>query len=84
MATDLQLRLNPDLDPADYAGAYRRDRFVQIADVFEPAVAEMLREVLARHTPWRLVHGAGAGPTYITGEEIKAMGQPPSPRSCSR
>lgn len=74
MAGDLQLRLNPKLRADDYVEAYRRDRFVQIQDVFEPALAESLAEVLAKHTPWRLVHGAGAGPTYMTGDEIKAMG----------
>lgn len=76
MANDLQLRLNPALDVEAFAAIYRRDRLVQIHDVFEPEIAAALREVLLRHTPWRLVHGAESRPTYLTGEQIKAMGQP--------
>lgn len=69
------LRLNPGLDAQDYIEAYRRDGFVQVADVFEPELADYLAQILERHTPWRLVHGAGAGPTYLTQAEIQAMGQ---------
>lgn len=76
MASTPQLRLNPKLRAADFAPIYARDRFVQIPEIFEPQVAEALHEVLTRATPWRLVHGAGgAGPTYLTGQQIQAMGQ---------
>ena len=76
MTEPLVLRLNPSLTAEDYIDTYRRDGFVQIADVLEPDLADYLAIVLESHTPWRLVHGAGSGPTYLTPAEIQAMGRP--------
>ena len=63
----MQLRLNPRLDPVDYAATYRRDGCVQIQDIFAPEVAEHLHEVLSRHTQWRIVYSTEADkPVVLT------------------
>jgi len=51
MANDLQLRLNPALDVEAYAAVYRRDRPVQIPDVFEPEVAAAISWAVRAHRP---------------------------------
>ncbi len=49
------LRLNPVLDLARYADIYAQRGIVQIADVFEPPVAEGIEQMLAGPMPWRLL-----------------------------
>jgi Rps23 Pro-64 3,4-dihydroxylase Tpa1-like proline 4-hydroxylase len=69
-----KLRLNPDLDPADYAEAYARDGVVQIEDIFPAEVADHLFEVLTRQTVWRLVFSTGEDkPVVLSQEQLQAM-----------
>lgn len=82
MTNEINLRLNPDLDPADFAPAYARDRLVRVPEVFEPETADAIEEVLMRSLRWRLVFpepssNAGEPETTIvlTQEEIAAMGR---------
>jgi len=70
----MQLRLNPRLDPADYAGTYRREGVVQIEDFLPKEVAEHLHGVLTRRTQWRIVYSAGAEqPVVLTQGEYARM-----------
>ncbi|MGQ0430761.1 MAG: 2OG-Fe(II) oxygenase [Gammaproteobacteria bacterium] len=50
----LQLRLNPDLDPARHAAEYAARRCVRIPDFFDEASANALEAVIAS-LPWRLL-----------------------------
>ncbi|GGE51314.1 proline hydroxylase [Marinicauda pacifica] len=55
MARDIELRLNPDLDPAPFAEAYARDKLVRIPEIFAEETAAAIEEVLMRTLSWRLV-----------------------------
>ncbi|ANP46230.1 2OG-Fe(II) oxygenase [Candidatus Viadribacter manganicus] len=50
----IQLRLNPNIDPAPYAKAYAADKAVQISNLFEEETANALERVLL-NLPWRLI-----------------------------
>ena len=68
-------RLNPILDPAPFAEAYRRDGVVQIPEVLDPASAEAVAEVLKRATPWRLVYSDASGQSnLIEAADAKRLG----------
>ncbi|MFT3728490.1 MAG: 2OG-Fe(II) oxygenase family protein [Terricaulis sp.] len=67
------LRLNPALDPAPFARIYAAKKCVQIAGLFEDAVANELERVLAS-LPWRLVCQNDAGDNILlTREQLAAM-----------
>jgi SM-20-related protein len=51
---EVELRLNPALDPGRYRAAYERDGVVQIPDLLAPDAAEALAAVLTDDMPWRL------------------------------
>ena len=69
------LRLNPALQPEDFATAYRADKFVQIPNVFEPELAQAISETLKR-LPWRLCyHDPERGTVQLSQAEIQALGQ---------
>ncbi len=71
------LRLNPDLDPADFAEAYARDGVVQIPDILPADVAEHLFDALTRRTQWRLVYSSGADvPVILSQAQLTAMSVP--------
>ena len=73
------LRLNPDLDPADFAEAYARDGFVQIPDILPADVGEHLFDALTRRTQWRLVYSTGADvPVILSQAQLTAMSMPES------
>ncbi|MDQ1154208.1 hypothetical protein [Brevundimonas sp. SORGH_AS_0993] len=48
------IRLNPRLDPRDFAAAYARDGMVQAPDLLDEASAEWLDLALEHDTAWRL------------------------------
>jgi len=75
-AAPLTLRLNPALDLDRYAETYARRGLVQIADVFEPAVAEALERMLAGAVPWRLLMTDSEDkPIHFSPAEAQAMGR---------
>lgn len=66
----LSLRLNPALKARDYCEAFSRDGFVQIQQIFEPALAQALGDMLERGMPWDL-----ALSTADNGYEVLNRGQ---------
>ena len=56
MSDDLVLRVNPALNPQDYAGIFRRDGVVQIRDFLDPSVAEQLATTLKENTIWQITY----------------------------
>lgn len=69
------LRLNPALRAEDFASSYAANKFVQIQNVFEPALAEAIAEVL-KQVPWRLCyHDPEVGTVQLTQAEIQSIGQ---------
>ncbi len=69
------LKLNPALDPADYAQTYRQEKFVQIPDLLETEAAAAVTDVL-QQVPWRLCyHEPGRGTVQLTQDDVRALGQ---------
>jgi Rps23 Pro-64 3,4-dihydroxylase Tpa1-like proline 4-hydroxylase len=81
MTRDVQLHLNPALDPAEFAEIYARDGLVQIPGVLPDDAAEAIFEVLRTSVSWRLVfpEPGGAGMpdriVYIDQAEAARLGQ---------
>ena len=59
--TDLTLRLRDDHDVDAYAETYARDGMIRIENLLPAPVADAVYEVLAKGTPWRLVHSDESG-----------------------
>lgn len=73
--TDFNLRLNPDLDAQALRAQYAQNDYVRIHNIFPDDIAEAIYQVLARQTPWHLVHADEAGKhKYYRQEEWKALG----------
>ena len=71
------LRLNPAIDVEAAARAYARDGFVQIPDVFEPAVVDSLGTLLETALDWDLAfEGEDGRPAVLTRAMIAAAGEP--------
>lgn len=69
----VQLRLNPALDPAPYARIYAEQKCVQIANLFEPEVADALERVLLA-LPWRLLcQNEFRETVLLTQDQLRAM-----------
>lgn len=69
------IRINPKLDIAAAAEAYRRDGWVQIADVFEADTAEFLASLLETGIDWDLAfQGEDGRPTVLTREQAGLQG----------
>ena len=69
------LRLNPDLNPQDFAAIYAADKFVQIPNIFEAAAASAIAEAL-KTLPWRLCyHDPEHGTVQLTQNDIQSLGQ---------
>ncbi|WP_429912456.1 2OG-Fe(II) oxygenase [Glycocaulis sp.] len=80
MANEVELRVNPGLDPAAFAPAYARDKLVRIPDVFAPETADAIEQLLARHLKWRLVFpeptpGGRENVAILSQEDIASMGR---------
>jgi SM-20-related protein len=76
MSGPVELRLNPALDPAQFADTYARQGWVQIPDIFEPVLAEALEQVLARGTPWDMALSTPEGKDEVLDRAaIQALGR---------
>lgn len=73
--TQRMIRLNPRLDPRDYAADYARDGFVQVPDLLEAESAEWLELALEHDTPWHLSLKTAEGGRMVSPEEMNAMGR---------
>ncbi|MFC5372541.1 2OG-Fe(II) oxygenase [Brevundimonas faecalis] len=69
------IRLNPRLDPRDYAEAYARDGMVQVPDLLEAESAEWLALALEHDTPWHLSLRTPEGGRLFSPQEMAAMGR---------
>ena len=73
--TDFDLRINPELRPDELALAYQKNDMVRIDNIFPSDVAEAIYTVLAKHTPWHMVHANAQGEhKYYRPEEWRALG----------
>ena len=69
------IRLNPRLDPRDYAAAYARDGMVQVPDLLEEASAEWLELALEHDTAWRLSLKTPEGGKLLSPQEMQTLGR---------
>lgn len=70
------LRINPALNPADYADAYARDGYVQIPDLFDPDTADALTVMLEQGMEWDLVYlDAQFRGQNLTPADMQALGR---------
>lgn len=70
------IRLNPDLDIAAAAAAYRRDGWVQVPDIFTPETAGFLAELLETRIDWDLAfQGEDGRPAVLGRKEIVGQGE---------
>jgi len=69
------LRLNPALNPADFATAYAEHAFTQIPEIFERDLAKAVTEAM-RQIPWKLCyHDPEQGTVQLSQEQIQSIGQ---------
>jgi len=70
------IRLNPDLDTRDFAGAFQRDGMVQVPDFLTPDSADRLEAALKTGTPWglSLTDAAGKG-EWLSPQAIQTLGR---------
>lgn len=73
--TERVIRLNPRLDPRDYAEAYARDGMVQVPDLLDAASADWLALALEHDTPWSLSLKTPQGGELVSPQEIAALGR---------
>lgn len=69
------IRLNPRLDPRDYAEAYARDGMVQVPDLLDEASAEWLELALEHDTAWRLSLKTPEGGKLLSPQEMQTLGR---------
>jgi SM-20-related protein len=75
MTEDVELRLNPALNPSAFREAFERDGYVQAPDLLEARSAQALAEILEGHTPWALTYSnQTAHPTRIEEAEMARIG----------
>lgn len=69
------IRLNPAIDVEAAAAAFARDGFVQVPEVFEPALAESLAGLLENQINWDLAfEGEDGKPVVLNAAAIAAAG----------
>lgn len=68
----MDLGLNPELDRAALAQAYRTDNRIQIRDVLRPESAQAVLEAL-HGVPWNLVFRDGNTVVEMTPEQLRAL-----------
>ncbi|WP_292227198.1 2OG-Fe(II) oxygenase family protein, partial [Brevundimonas sp.] len=73
--TERTIRLNPRLDPRDYAEAYARDGMVQVPDLLDAASAEWLELALEHDTAWQLSLKTPEGGKLFSPQEMTALGR---------
>lgn len=70
------IRLNPKLDPRDYAPAFARDGMVQVPDFLTKDSADRLEAALKTATPWGLSLSDATGKgQWLSPEALQAMGR---------
>lgn len=69
------LRINPQVQAGAARAAYQRDGIVQIADIFEPELADYLARLIEDMTLDLAFQGEDGRPALLTSEEQKAAGQ---------
>lgn len=69
------IRINPAVDAKAARDAYKREGFVQIADIFEPHVAEHMARMIETLTYDLAFQGEEDKPVLLTQEEIRQQGQ---------
>jgi SM-20-related protein len=69
------IRLNPRLDPRDYAATYARDGMVQVPDLLDEASAEWLDLALEHDTAWHLSLKTPEGGKLLSPQEMQALGR---------
>ena len=69
------IRLNPRLDPRDYAAAYARDGMVQVPNLLDEASAEWLELALEHDTAWSLALPTAKGGELISPQEMQTLGR---------
>ena len=69
------IRLNPRLDPRDYAAAYARDGMVQVPDLLDEASAEWLELALEHDTAWHLSLKTPEGGKLLSPQEMQVLGR---------
>ena len=72
---DRLIRLNPRLDPRDYAAAYASDGMVQVQDFLHPDSAGWLVEALEKDTPWGLSLWTPQKGQLLAPADIAALGR---------
>ena len=76
MSGQAEFFLNPTLDLAPYAAAYRERGLVQIPNIFKPESAEAIHAMLSGAFPWRLLlTDERDQPAHFTPEEWNALSQ---------
>ena len=69
------IRLNPNLDPEAFAERYAKDKFVQVADIFEPDLAKAI-EAMLTSLPWFLTFSdPEEGVVQLSREDLQRLGQ---------
>jgi SM-20-related protein len=70
------IRLNPKLDPRDYAEAFARDGMVQVGDFLTSDSADRLEAALRTATPWGLSLSDAQGKgEWLSPEALQALGR---------
>lgn len=70
------IRLNPALDPRDYAAAFQRDGVVQVPDFLTPDSADRIEAALKTATPWGLsVSDASGKGQWLSPEALQTLGR---------
>ncbi|MFA4940340.1 2OG-Fe(II) oxygenase family protein [Brevundimonas sp.] len=67
------IRLNPRLDPRDYATAYARDGMVQVPDLLDEESAQWLDLALEHDTAWRLSLKTPEGGKLLSPQEMAEL-----------
>lgn len=76
MAPPNQLRINPQLSLTPYIEEYRRSGIVQIPNIFEPALADNIEDMLRRQIPWRLLlTDENDQPLHFSADEQRQVGR---------
>ena len=72
---DFKLSINPKLSADALAGVYQKDQIIRINNIFPDEVAEAIYQVLAKNTPWHVVHSDENGDhKYYTQSQWRDMG----------
>ncbi len=72
---EFELKLNPDLKADELAVEYQKNGVIRIENIFPDDTAEIIREILLKHTPWHIVYSDENGKhIYHRPESWQALG----------